>query len=285
MDALGLKAQIAEAEKSPTANGYLSAASAISSKQVIEYSGENRYDVSQVAPFLPGRISMALDIEETSKRGGLIAIGTEVNLPDADKAAYAKAQDDFVKAGAALVDVSLTDPDGIIGSYLKDLPPPQKHHRLNPWISTYTYVEVLMKRRPDIFNAAVAYEKAMRAFELAGNSDPGRRNVSRLMKVAAAIWSYALNHDLTLPENLEVLYKDGKYLKDSSLVKSMFTGKDYVLAAPGAKMPQKSGDRDSFILVYDADEIDGSYPCALANGSGGNLPADVLRVLLRKQGK
>lgn len=98
----------------------------------------------------------------------------------------------------------------------------------------------------------------MRALEFAGSSDPGRRNLAKLMDVAAAIWSYASDHDLTLPENLQALYKDGKYLKDASLAKSLFTNKHYILAAAESNLRALSalgGSIDSSHLFKPSDAI------------------------------
>jgi hypothetical protein len=51
------------------------------------------------------------------------------------------------------------------------------------------------------------------------------------------------------------------------------------------KMPEKQAERTGFILVYDEDEVDGCYQCAMADGRGTNLQPTVFKELLQKQGK
>jgi hypothetical protein len=283
LDAFQLKAAIAAAEKSPTVNGYAAVTHALQSAQWswpdIQ---EEKETPLQTAQFLPDRIWAAFGTTDPSGKNAMIEM--TANVPDSDKAAYEKARQDAIKAAAALIDVSLADPDGIIGSYLKDLPPSQKNVP-DPWASSVTYVEMLMKKRPEVFRAAAANDQAMQAVEQIGNDDPARRNVGKLMAVGAAIWSYTANHNLTLPGSLEDLYKDGKYLKDASEVQSILTGKPYVYVAAGAKMPEKQAERESFILAYDDDEQDGCYSCVMANGAGANLPIDAFKQFLRMHAK
>jgi hypothetical protein len=284
-DAFQLKAGIAAAEKSPFMNGYVTITQALESAQWGWPDIQERKETSlETAQFLPDRIWGAFAMADASQRNANISIGPEANVPDSDKAAYEKAQQDFIKAATALIDVSLTDPDGIIGSYLKGLPPPGKNAP-EPWVSSVTYVDRLMKNRPDVFKAAAANDQAMQALEEAGNSDPGRRNLGRLMSVGSAIWSYAANHNQTSPQSLDVLYKDGKYLKDPSEAQSFLTGKFYIYVAAGVKLPEKQAELDSFILAYDENEQDGCYQCVMGNGSAGDIPASVLKELLRRRSK
>jgi hypothetical protein len=91
------------------------------------------------------------------------------------------------------------------------------------------------------------------------------------------------NNDENLPDNLEVLYKDGKYLKDATAVESVLTGKPYVFAAAGAKLPDKLSERHQFILVYDFIEKEGCYHFVTSVGSGAERPAEKFEELLRKQ--
>ncbi len=231
LDAFQLKTAIAAAEKSPMMNGYATVVRGLERAQWSWPGIQEENDTPlQTAQFLPSRIWAAFGTTDPS--GKNLMIQMTANVPDSDKAAYEKAKQDAIKAAAALIDVSLADPDGIIGSYLKGLPPSQKNAP-DPWASSVTYVEILMKKRPEVFRAAAANDQAMRTVEQIGNNDPSRRNLDKLMAVGAAIWSYAVNHNLTLPSSLEDLYKDGKYLKDASEAQSILTGKPYVYAGAG----------------------------------------------------
>jgi beta-lactamase regulating signal transducer with metallopeptidase domain len=284
-DAFRLKAMIAAAEKSPDKNGYFAVSQGIFNNQLgWAFDSEEVSQSSNAARFLPSRIWGALRLPNDFRQQPTNPMGMKLQLSDQDLAAYRKTQEDYVKAGNALIDVSLTDPDGIVGAYLEDLPPPDNSGPY-PWISGYSYVEKLISKRPDVFKAAAANERAMDAWQGAGRNDAGERNVSRLMKVGEAIWAYTCEHNQTPPSGLEVLYEDGKYLKDASETKSVLTGKPYVFAAAGAKFPDKQAERESFIVVYDADEVEGSYQCAMGSGGGANLPAKIFEECLRKQGK
>jgi beta-lactamase regulating signal transducer with metallopeptidase domain len=284
-DAFRLKAEIAAVDKSPEKNGYFAASAAIFGKQVSwPPADEPTVRSLDVVQFLPGRISGAFEVANGFRGEPTSPMGIKLRLSESDRAVYEKAQADYVKAANALIDVSVSDGDGIVGAYLKDLPPPDKRGSF-PWISSYSYVEKLIYSRPDVLKAAIANESAMRWLENAGGNDLGVRNVNGLMLVDEAIWAYASDHNQILPSGLEVLYKDGKYLKDASQTKSLLTGKTYIYPAAGMRFPEKSAERESFIVVYDGDEVDGRYLCATGSGGGAALPADVFKELLRKQGK
>jgi len=278
-----LKAQIAAEEKSLTANGYVTITHAMMRRNwSCPDALEQRHSPLEVARFVPGRILMAIRIIDPSRNVRLITQTAKV--PESDKAAFEKAEQGLLEASAALVDVALTDPDGIIGAYLKDLPPPNENSSYT-WVSDLSYVERLIYKRPELFKAAVANEKAMDVLNRAGYSDPNRQNVHKLMAVGSAIFCYMANNDENLPDNLEVLYKDGEYLKDASAVQSVLTGKPYVFAAAGAKLPDKHSERHQFILVYDFIEKEGCYHFVTSVGSGAERPAEKFEELLRKQSK
>ncbi len=282
-DAFQLKATVAAAEKSRDTNAYCAVSQTIQRFSWPDTGKETDIPI-EAEQYLPSRIWGAFARVDQSRRTATSPMGTKLNLSGSDKAAYEKAQDDYIKAGNALIEVSLTDADGIIGAYLKDLPQPDGSGP-SPWITSYSDVEKLIANRPDVFEAATANERAMRAWDQAVSNDPVDRNVRRLMHVGFAIWSYASDHDQTLPSSLEVLYKDGRYLKDAGETKSLLTGKSYIIAAAGTKFPEKAARRDSFIVVYDDDVVDGRYQCALGNGGGTSLPANEFREWLGKQGK
>jgi beta-lactamase regulating signal transducer with metallopeptidase domain len=282
--AFRLKARIAAAEKSPDKNGYFAVSQAILDNQ-LSWVYDEEADLSlQAARFLPSRVWGALAMANEPPQEATSPMGTKLKLSDRDMAAYKKAQEDVIKAGDALIEVSLTDPDGIIGAYLKDLPPPEKTGP-DSGLANYSYVEKLTEKRQDVFKAATANEQAMRARDQAIRNDRNEQNVLQLMRVDEAVWAYTCDHNQTPPRSLEALYKDRKYLKDSSETKSLLTGKPYIYAAKGEKYPERQVDRESFIVVYDADEVDGSYQCAMGSGGGANLPANIFEECLRKQSK
>ncbi len=106
-----------------------------------------------------------------------------------------------------------------------------------------------------------------------------------LRKLRLALFSYAADHDQTLPPSLEVLFEKGKYLKNPSQARSALTGKPYVFIAAGEKLPEKSFERDKLILLYDDKEQDGSYPCVMADGHGEYPRVSEVKEQLRKRGK
>jgi hypothetical protein len=283
--AFRLKAEIAAAEKSPTMNGYVTVVRALTSVK-LSWPGieERKQTPLEVAQYLPSRIWRAFALADPSQMTAANMAEMRAKVPDSDKAAFEQAKQDAVKAASALIDVSLTDPDGIIGAYLKGVPPPRTNAP-GPWVSSPTYVEKLMAQRPEVFKAAAANELAMRAFSEAGSTDPQTRNVRKMMAVGSAIFGYAADHDHTLPGSLAVLFENGKYLKDPDEARSVLTGKPYVYVAGGEKLPEKSYELGKFILLYDDTERDGSYPCVLANGGGGDVPVSEVKEQIRQHAK
>jgi tetratricopeptide (TPR) repeat protein len=283
--AFRLKAEIAAAEKSPTMNGYVAVVQALVSVRRSWPGIEERKNTPlEVAEFLPGAISRAFALADPSLVKAAALVELRANVPDSDKPAFEKAKQEAARTASALVDVALTDPDGIIGAYLRGLPPAGTNTP-RPWVSRSTYVEKLMLKRPDVFKAAAAHEQAMQALNQAGSSDPRTRNMQRLMELGWAVQSYASDHDQTLPPSLEVLFEKGKYLKDPSQARSVLTGRPYVFIVAGEKLPEKRDEREKFILAYDDKEQDGSYECVLAAGHGGSMRVSEVKEQIRQRGK
>ena len=282
-DAFHIRARIAGEEKSPAANGYLSAADAIFGvKWSLPDLQEEMHLYHAAGHFLPSRISIALSLSDSTRKVFRWPIESAANVPEKDKAAFEMARADAAEAAAALVEAALIEPDEIIGAYLKDVPRAQTNSPTG-WVSTQTHVTKLLWRRQDLFRAAVKHERAFNVLQHAGRKTSAERNVGKLMHVGSALWCYARDHNQILPESLEVLYKDGKYLKDAEAAQSLFTGKLYVCAAPGKKMPVKQTERDRFVLAYDDHEEDGECQFVLANGGGSSLGASDLKKILARQ--
>ncbi|SPE54274.1 hypothetical protein SBV1_180016 [Verrucomicrobia bacterium] len=283
--ALQLKAKIAAAEQSPTTNGYVAAVQALTNA-IISWPGieERRQKPLEVAQFLPSRIWDAVALVGPSQMTAVRLVEMIAKVPDSDKAAFEQAKEDAVKAAAALIDVSVTDPDTIIGAYLQGLPPPRANNP-GPWVASPTYVEKLMSQRPEVFKAAAAFEVAVRAVYEARSADPQGQNVHKLMGVGLAIFSYAADHNRSLPGSLELLFENGKYLKGADEARSVLSGKPYVYPAAGETLPEKSYQRNQFILLYDDTEQDGSYQCVMGDGRGESRPGSKVREQLLQRGK
>jgi tetratricopeptide (TPR) repeat protein len=283
--AFRLKAEIAAAEKSPTMNGYVAVAQALVSVRLSWPGIEERKDTPlEVAQFLPGTILRAFVLAEPSLVKAAALPELRANVPDSDKPAFDKATQEAARTASALVDTALTDPDGIVGAYFRGLPPAGTNTP-RPWVERPTYVEKLMRKRPDVFKTAAAHDQAMKALSDAGNSDPRQRNMQRMMELGSAVFSYASDHDRTLPPSLEVLLEKGKYLKDPSQARSVLTGKPYVFIAAGEKLPEKSGERGKLILLYDDNEQNGSYQCVMADGHGEYPRVSEVKEQIRMRGK
>ena len=286
MNAFQLKAEVAHAEKSPTMNGYRAIVQALVSVQ-LSWPGieEHKQTPLELAQFVDGRIYRAFAVVDPAKRTGAYLIEMKAKVPESDKATFEKAEANAVKAAGALIEAALVNPDEVIGAYLKGLPPPSTNAP-GPWVSPTTYVERLMMKRPEIFRAAAANEAAMDALLDAGRSDPLERNMERLMQIGLGILSYASDHGETCSAGLDVLFEKGKYLKAPLEAKSVLTGKPYVYAAAGKKVPELSRDRGRFILLYD-DKLtsDGHHQCVMGDSHGEPMSPAELKQQLATQAK
>ncbi len=286
MDAFQLKAEIAHTEKSPTVNGYVAVVQALVSVQLSWPGIEDRKQTPlELAQFVAGRISRAFAMVDPAKRNGEYLVELRARVPESDKARFDQAKAKAVNAAGTLIDAALVNPDEVIGAYLKGLPPPSTN-RPGPWVSQVTYVERLMMKRPEVFRAAAANEEAMRELFEAGRNDPVERNISRLMELGEAILDYASDHTNTCPPSMAALFEREKYLKATQEAKSVLTGRPYVYAAAGKKVPGLSRERGQFILLYDDKATsEGNYQCVMGDGHGEPMPPAQLKQQLANQGK
>jgi hypothetical protein len=239
----------------------------------------------QLAQFLPSRIHRAFAAADPSLMNARVLGEVNFNPPESDRAAFEAAKEHATQTAKRLIDVALSDPDGIFGAYLKGLPRSSGERQTSPWASFCTPVGSLMEKRPDLFRAAAANEEAMNAIWKAGQNDPAQKNMGRMMQIGLAIHTYAHNHDMAYPDNLAILFESGQ-LKPPLEAKSLLTGRPYVYIAAGEKSPAKSNDRAMFVLLYD-DELNqyGCYPCVFASCIGSHIPAHDLDEQLKRRGK
>ena len=209
---------------------------------------------------------------------------TTANLPESDRADFEAAKEGLAQTAKKLLDAALTDPDGILGAYLKGIPPLAQPPGSGPLFS-WTPVENLLQKRPELFQAAAANEEAMAAFWKAGENDPSRRNSAQMMQIGWAIQNHAHTHDQAYPDSLAVLFESGK-LKPPLEVKSLLTGRPYIYVAAGEKSPAKMSDRARFVLLYDDEPIsEGWYHCVFASCVGNGIRISDLQEQLKRRGK
>jgi hypothetical protein len=277
--AFRLKAEIAATEQSPKMDGYAAAVQALVS---VSWPGiKETYpheDPLRLAQFVPSRIHRAFALFN-EKEPDLYEL--KANLPESDKAAFENARQQAMTAANELIQTALPDGDSIIGAYLKGRP--VRKYSDGPWVSYWSPVEKLMSKKPEVFRAAIANEQAMHALANAGQSDPQRRNIRRMMDVGRALWSYASEHKRTFPENIQVLFEQ-KHLKDSDAAKSVLTGKPYIYIGSGKKVPEKSNDLGELMLLYDDTASNGNYQCVMADGSGQEMTPQRFKEQLKRQG-
>jgi hypothetical protein len=240
----------------------------------------------QLAQILPSRIHRAFAAADPSlMNAGVLG---EVNLtpPESDRAAYEAAKEHFTQTAKKLIDVALSDPDGILGAYLKGLPESSGEPQNPPWTSFSTPVGSLMEKRRDLFRALPANEEAMSAIWKVAQNDPAQKNIGRMMEIAWAIQTCALNHSMAYPDTIAVLFESGQ-LKPPLEAKSVLTGRPYVYVAAGEKSPAKSNDGAQFVLLYDDEPNEyGWYPCVFASCVGSHIrPHDLNDHLLQRRGK
>ena len=281
-----LKAELAAAEHAPTMNGYAAAIQGLYSA-MLPCTSEDAMKPNplQLAQFLPSRIHRAFAAADPSLMNARVLGEVNFNPPESDRAAFEAAKEHATQTAKKLIDVALSDPDGILGAYLKGLPRSSGEGQNPPWASFGTPVGSLMEKRPDLFQAAAANEEAMSAIWKAGQNDPAQQNIGRMMEIGWAIQTYAHNHDMAYPDNLAILFESGQ-VKPPLEAKSLLTGRPYVYVAAGEKSPAKSNDRAMFVLLYD-DELNqyGCYPCVFASCIGSHIPAHDLDEQLKRRGK
>lgn len=287
--AFGLKAELAAAGKTAKKYGYAAAIHGLFSA-IARWPGfEHTAQPMELAQYLPSRIHRAFAVVDPSKfNAGEFGYEMNLKLPDSDKAAFEKAKENAIQAAAALLEAALTDPDGIVGPYLKGVPQSANHEEgrhLIRHLIQHTLVEKLMNNRPDLFKAAAANEEAMMALWRAGDNDPGRANMSRMMQVGWQLLAYASSHDSTFPDSIDLVLEQ-KSTKPPIEAKSLITGKPYIYVAAGEKMPIKSSERAQFVVLYDDNAAEsGYYQCVTGAPMGTAISVDHLKEQLRKRGK
>ncbi len=282
-EGLGLKAELA-ADWLPKKNGYAAAVYGMAS-QMFNWPGIKewwQHGPLQLAQFLPNRIWGAFAATQPALMDACVVGETNPNAPESERAALEAAKQAAAQSARRLLDVALSDPDGVLGPYLKGLPQaPREGGALFSW----TPVQGLMHKRPDLFQAAAANEEAMAALWKAGENAPSRKNGGRMLEIAWAIQSYAQAHDQVYPESLAVLFESG-HLKPPLEAKSLLSGGPYIYVAAGEKCPSKANDRTRFVVFYDDTLIgDGWHMCAFASCQCNGLRASELQEHLRRRGK
>jgi hypothetical protein len=280
------KAEIAAAENSPTMTGYAAVTQALLSVQTAVnhpgFLGIN--DLRREEGIrLPASVEFAFCFCDPDQRKD--SWGWKFVVPESDKPALEKAQENAVRAASALIDVAAAAPDEIVGGYLEGLRPARKN-ATSPWLYRYTYAEGMLTQRPDVVKALAAYEQAYQALNDAGKSDLRVRDMQRMLEIGWGIIGYSQDHNQTFPDNLNALYEK-KYLEPKVEFKSLLSGRTYVYVAAGEKIPEKAPGQlfSQFILLYDDERSRSGYYCVFSDGHVANLPVDQVRDQLRKQGK
>jgi hypothetical protein len=282
----GLNAKVPTTEKFPTMAGGKAAQGL--ARMMLRWPGVNIAQESdqpdkrlRLAQSLPDRVHRAFAATDP---GQLESLGeTTVTLSGNRKAAFERARDKFMNSSRALIDAVSADTDGIIGPYLTGIRLGETGPDGRRVVPFETDVEKLLRMRPDVFAVAAANEEAMGTLWDMGASDPSRRNISRMMEINRAMHSYAAAHDNTYPNSIEVLFAQ-EYLKPPIKATSMLTGRPYVYAAAGEKVPEKSKDKWRFVVLYD-DNPDswGYYQCVFASWAAGGMRVEEVKEQLRKR--
>jgi len=279
-----LKVERAAAEKSPDLNGYAAVVEALVGQWMSWPGFEDQAKPSELAHFLPERIHRAFAMADPAKATAAYLGEMNAELAGSEKAAFEQARDRASQAAAVLLKLALADPDGTIGPFLKGLPPRPTMPDGRPCIPQTGPVGKLAHEKPDLFKAAAANEEAMRALWRAGQNDPRRRNMERMMRIGWAILNYASVHDDTFPANLERLFQEG-LLQPPLEPRSVLTGQPYVYLAAGEKRPAKSSDAVDLVLLYDDDLSRGYHEGFFALGYGGAIRPQDLQEQLKRRGK
>ena len=234
----------------------------------------------EVAGILPSHINFAF--ARTGPREPEL-YNVKRDVPEADRPAFEQARRAAIEASETLIAAAAKETDATMGAYLRGIPEPPEGSR-TPWASQWTPVERAMEQFPDVYRAALAYQTADDALTAAGDADPPRRNFARLMPLGLGIVYYAARHDKQFPPNLEVLYEE-KLVEPEVEPRSVFTGRPFIYTAAGERIPEKSHEAATFIILYDDHEIDGNYQCIMADGHGEHVPVEKVREQLRARGK
>jgi hypothetical protein len=239
-------------------------------------------DSFQLAQFLPDRICRAFaDMDpETPGVGG----ESRLALPEPDQAAFEAAKQEASRAAKRLIEAALSDPEGILGAYLKSISRTERGPGQRAAFE-WTAVEHLLQKWPDLFQAAAAAEAATARVWEAGENAPSRKNAGRMLQIACGLQNYANKHDQAYPATLDALFETGD-LKAPLETKSIRTARPYVYAAAGETVPARMNDRGQFVLIYDDEPVAGGwFECAFASCGAGGIPRSHLEEQLRRRGK
>jgi hypothetical protein len=282
-----LKAEIAGTENAAMMNGYAAAVHGLTNA-TCSWAGIGelrKANPLELARFLPSTIHRAFAAADPSLMNAGVLGEANLDPPEGDRAAFTAAKEAATQAARKLIEVAVTDADGILGAYLRGLPRPVEADRKHPWASFGTPVGSLIRNRPDVFKAASAYKEAMDAVWKAGQNDPCQKNIERMMRIAWAIQTYAHSHQLACPESIDILFETGQ-LKFPLEGKSLLTGRSYVYVADGEMYPARSNDQAQFVLIYD-DHINKHdyHQCVFASCVGGDIRVDKLMEHLKGRGE
>src|SRR5688572_17266129 len=173
-DAFQLKAEVAAAENSLTMYGYGATGQAIFNTYCSWPGLENLPKPQQLALYLPSRILRAFAMVDPAKFQPRYIGELNFSVTDSNRAAVEEAKQKVTKTARALVDVALTDPDAVIGAYLRGATS-QRDGRC-PWFPPAMGIGKLFHDKPDLLRAAAAHEEAMSALWETGKDDPERLN-------------------------------------------------------------------------------------------------------------
>jgi hypothetical protein len=284
--AFTLKAELLAAESLPKRQGYAAAVYGLVTPffSVPGIKEWWNHSPQHLARDLPSYIYRAFAVaDRTLMDTGMIG-EANLNPPENEKPAFEAAKDRAAQAAGKLLECALPDPDGLLGPYLKGLPRPKRAPGATP-LWEWSPVEGLLNKRPELFQAAAAYNEAMAALWTAGEKDPSRRNIARMMEIGWAIHQYASQHDQNYPANLELLF-EREHLKPPQEIKSLRTGRPYRYVAAGEKAPSKANDRARLVLLYDDEPgSHGFLDCVFASLGGGTIRREDLEEQLKRRGK
>jgi hypothetical protein len=279
--AFQLKAEVAAAENSLTMYGYGATGQAIFNT-VCSWPGlENLPKPQQLAMFLPSRIHRAFAMVDPAKFNSCYVGELNFHVTDSNRGAFEQAKQKVTSTARALLDLALTDPDAVIGAYLRGATS-QRDGR-HPWFPPATGVGKLFHEKPALLRAAAAHEEATSALWEIGKDDPDRLNISRMMKIGWALNSYAYAHEGAYPPDLDVLVKE-RHLDAATETNSVITGKPYIYLGAGQKRPANSLPKSQMILLYDDHAGEGGYhQCVLASCIGSAARLETIQEQLRKR--
>jgi hypothetical protein len=226
----------------------------------------------RLAQCLPDKIYHAFGAADPEKVKSAKFEGAKPKLSPGRKAAFERASNDLVRTSRDLIDVVLTDVDGIMGPYLKGIAVKRNDVDGRSVVPFRSDVEKLVVNKPEVFAAAAANLQAMNALWDFDANDPERRNILRMMEINRALHSYAASHGDKYPQSLDVLFEQG-YLKPPVEPVSVLSGKHYIYVAAGAKVPEKAKDKSHFVVLYDSTPDQwGLHQCTYASWIAGAVP-------------